>query len=128
RSATRDGLLRVAAEIHMRHIATAGDPFETGSARPLDFGHWAAHRLEALTAHRLRHGEAVAIGMALDARYSLQAGLLPPASLERICRLLAALGLPLWNEILDKPGGRLALLARPEGVRPHPRGGGQGAL
>ena len=45
-----------------------------GSARPLDYGHWAAHKLESLTRHHLRHGEAVAIGMALDARYSVLAG------------------------------------------------------
>ncbi|HWN94731.1 MAG TPA: 3-dehydroquinate synthase, partial [Methylomirabilota bacterium] len=30
------------AELHMNHIANSGDPFESGSARPLDFGHWAA--------------------------------------------------------------------------------------
>ena len=36
-------LIRRCAELHLRHIATSGDPFETGSARPLDFGHWAAH-------------------------------------------------------------------------------------
>ena len=53
-----------------------GDPFELGSSRPLDFGHWAAHKLEGLSSHRLRHGEAVAIGMALDTRYGVEAGLL----------------------------------------------------
>ncbi|MFQ5546411.1 MAG: 3-dehydroquinate synthase, partial [Acidiferrobacterales bacterium] len=63
-------LIRRCAEIHMRHITTGGDPFETGSARPLDFGHWSAHKLESLTNHALRHGEAVAIGIALDTRYS----------------------------------------------------------
>ncbi|HLM72126.1 MAG TPA: 3-dehydroquinate synthase, partial [Polyangiaceae bacterium] len=62
-------LIRRSAELHLAHIATSGDAFETGSTRPLDFGHWAAHKLEAMTAHELRHGEAVAIGMALDARY-----------------------------------------------------------
>ena len=59
----------------MRQIGQGGDPFETGSARPLDFGHWAAHRLESLTRYHLRHGEAVAIGMALDTRYSVLGGL-----------------------------------------------------
>jgi 3-dehydroquinate synthase len=37
------------ALLHARHIALGGDAFETGSSRPLDFGHWAAHKLEALT-------------------------------------------------------------------------------
>jgi 3-dehydroquinate synthase len=36
-------LIRRSAELHLNHIATSGDPFEFGSARPLDFGHWAAH-------------------------------------------------------------------------------------
>ena len=95
-------LVRTAAEIHMRHIATAGDPFEHGSARPLDFGHWAAHRLESLTDHELRHGEAVAIGMALDTRYSFETGLLSEACLERICSLLEGLGFSLWHDALAR--------------------------
>ena len=40
------------AELHVNHIATSGDPFEFGSARPLDFGHWAAHKLEQLSEYR----------------------------------------------------------------------------
>ena len=57
-------------QLHLDHIADYGDPFEMGSSRPLDFGHWAAHKLEHLTDYRLRHGEAVAIGMALDCTLS----------------------------------------------------------
>jgi 3-dehydroquinate synthase len=94
--------IRRAAELHLRHIAEGGDPFELGSARPLDFGHWAAHKLEALTQHALRHGEAVAIGMALDSRYSVAAGLLSEAALERICTLLETLGFRLWDEALAR--------------------------
>jgi 3-dehydroquinate synthase len=114
-------LIRRCAELHLRHIATSGDPFEAGSARPLDFGHWAAHRLETLTGHALRHGEAVAIGMALDARYSVEAGLLEPEALDRTLSLLAALGLPRWDDALDQvePGGRLAVLRGLEEFREH---------
>jgi 3-dehydroquinate synthase len=93
-------LVRVAAEIHLRHIASAGDPFEQGSARPLDFGHWAAHKLESLSDHALRHGEAVAIGMALDTCYSARTGLLDTPALERICSLLEGLGFTLWHDAL----------------------------
>lgn len=85
------------ARLHLTHIATSGDPFELGSARPLDFGHWAAHKLEILTEHRLRHGEAVAIGMALDTCYAVEVGLLDEAARERILALLGRLGLPLWD-------------------------------
>jgi 3-dehydroquinate synthase len=89
-----------AAALHLAHIAGSGDPFELGSARPLDFGHWAAHKLEMLTDHRLRHGEAVAIGMALDTCYATEIGLLPAAVRDRILALLAALGLPTWDVAL----------------------------
>ncbi len=88
------------ATLHMQQIAHGGDPFEMGSARPLDYGHWVAHKLERLSAHTLSHGEAVAIGLVLDARYSVLAGLLPAGEELRIYRVLAHLGLPLWHEQL----------------------------
>jgi 3-dehydroquinate synthase len=109
-------MIRRCAELHMRQIAHGGDPFETGSARPLDYGHWSAHKLESLTKHHLRHGEAVAIGMALDARYSVLAGLLAEGEDRRICALLEHLGFRLWHPALEArgPDGSLAVL---EGLR-----------
>jgi 3-dehydroquinate synthase len=92
--------IRRCAELHLGHIATAGDPFERGSARPLDYGHWAAHKLETLTEHALRHGEAVAIGMALDACYAVANGLLAPEARLRLLQLLQALGLPTFHPLL----------------------------
>jgi 3-dehydroquinate synthase len=89
-------------ELHLNHIASGGDPFETGSARPLDFGHWAAHKLEQLSDFQIRHGEAVAIGIALDVIYSRQIGLLDAKSAERILKLLEQLGFDLFaNELLN---------------------------
>jgi 3-dehydroquinate synthase len=87
------------AQLHLNHIAS-GDPFEKGSARPLDFGHWAAHRLEFLTDYRLRHGEAVAIGIALDTIYSWLAGYLSPDDCACVLDLLRAFGFDLWAEEL----------------------------
>jgi 3-dehydroquinate synthase len=109
-------MIRRCAELHMRQIAHGGDPFETGSARPLDFGHWAAHRLETLTHYHLRHGEAVAIGIALDIRYSVLARLLDQAAEERVHFLLDHLGFRLWHPALEMamPNGRYAVL---EGLR-----------
>lgn len=109
-------MIRRCAELHMRQIAHGGDPFETGSARPLDFGHWAAHRLETLTKYHLRHGEAVAIGMALDTRYSVLAGLLDAAAEQRIRFLLEHLGFRLWHSARESrmANGRHAVL---EGLR-----------
>lgn len=89
------------AELHLNHIATSGDPFEFGSSRPLDFGHWAAHKLEQLSEFKLRHGEAVAVGIALDTIYSRSLGCLNAAAAERTLRLLEALGFDLFaNELL----------------------------
>jgi 3-dehydroquinate synthase len=114
-------MIRRCAELHMRQIGEGGDPFETGSARPLDFGHWSAHKLESLTRNEVRHGEAVAIGVALDARYSVLAGLLAPGQDERVARLLERLGLPVWHPALAGPGpdGRPAILAGLDEFREH---------
>ena len=95
-------MIRRAAEIHMQHIAGGGDPFEFGSARPLDFGHWVAHKLESLSSHQVRHGEAVAIGMVIDSFCSVEQGLLEPGALEAICDLLEALGFSLWHPALEQ--------------------------
>ena len=90
------------AELHVNHIAGSGDPFEFGSARPLDFGHWAAHKLEQLSDYAIRHCEAVAMGIALDTIYSRKTGCLDAASAERVLRLLERLGFELFaNELLN---------------------------
>lgn len=109
------------AELHMRHIRTCGDPFEYGSARPLDFGHWSAHKLESLTHNGLRHGEAVGIGMALDTLYSVKMGHLPEPLGERILGVLKTVGLPLWVDELDgsTPDGTPAVLAGLREFREH---------
>ena len=114
-------LIRRCAEAHVRHIATGGDPFEQGSARPLDFGHWAAHKLEQLSAFHIHHGEAVAIGIALDVIYSTLAGHLDAASCERILSLIESLGFDLWAEELTHKGenGKLTVLNGLEEFREH---------
>lgn len=95
------------AQLHLDHIAGSGDPFEFGSSRPLDFGHWAAHKLEQLSSYTLRHGEAVGIGLALDSTYSYLAGLLPEADWRRILRLLSSLNLAVYTpELSYRPPGR----------------------
>src|SRR5687767_4024206 len=96
-------LIYRSAELHLNHIATSGDPFEYGSARPLDFGHWSAHKLEQISDYRIRHGEAVATGIALDVIYSRSMGYLDAVSAERILRLLELLGFELFaNELLHE--------------------------
>jgi len=109
-------MIRRCAELHMRQIAHGGDAFESGTGRPLDFGHWSAHRLEALTAHELRHGEAVAIGIALDTRYSVQIGMLAAGTEERVHGVLKRLGFHLWHPAMEAKdaSGHLLIL---DGIR-----------
>jgi 3-dehydroquinate synthase len=106
-----DRLIKDSAELHMRQIRLGGDPFEAGSARPLDFGHWSAHKLEYMSRNAVSHGEAVAIGVALDTRYSVMTGLLAEGEDERILRLLRQLGFTLWHDALKQRDaqGRLSL-------------------
>lgn len=94
--ATMSYLIHRCAEMHTEHIGS-GDPFEFGSSRPLDFGHWAAHKLEYLTDFEVRHGEAVAIGIALDCVYANKIGMLLDADLDRIYNVLVKLGFDLYH-------------------------------
>jgi len=109
-------ILRRCAELHLSHILESGDPFEQHNARPLDFGHWSAHKLEQLSGFRLRHGEAVAIGIALDTIYSEKAGLLPGARAKQILACLNALGFTLHDGALQNGD---ALLEGLEEFREH---------
>jgi 3-dehydroquinate synthase len=114
-------LIRRCAELHLTHIATAGDPFEKDSARPLDFGHWSAHKLEQISNFTRSHAEAVAIGIALDVIYSRLSGLLRERSCERILKLLENLGFELYaDELLDADRkGNLRILDGLEEFREH---------
>jgi 3-dehydroquinate synthase len=113
--------IRRCAELHLRHIASGGDPFEGGSARPLDFGHWAAHKLEVLSHHALRHGEAVAIGIALDSRYSYEVGSISEQDFLAIMKLLEGVGLPTQHPLLSATNskGELLILEGLEEFRQH---------
>lgn len=93
-------LIYTCARLHMEHIA-GGDPFEKGSSRPLDFGHWSAHKLEQLTGFEVIHGEAVAMGIALDSMYSCLSGRLSDADLQRIILLLKKLGFATTHPLME---------------------------
>lgn len=116
-----DAIWQRSAELHLRHICRpseqggSGDPFEFKSARPLDLGHWAGHQLEQLSDFQLRHGEAVAIGLALDARYSSRIGLMAPAVSQHIHQTLLGLGFTLSHPALGQP----ALLDGIDAFREH---------
>ncbi|TCC97897.1 3-dehydroquinate synthase [Pedobacter hiemivivus] len=93
-------LIKHCAKLHLDHIAGA-DPFETGSARPLDFGHWSAHKQEQLSQFTVLHGEAVAMGIALDSTYSFFAGLLTEDKLQRILSVMLQLSFEITDPIIQ---------------------------
>lgn len=118
-----DKLIFECAKLHLEHISTSGDPFEMGSSRPLDFGHWSAHKLEQLTGYELRHGEAVAIGIALDVTYSWLKGMLKKDEWEQIIDTLKRCGFKLFvpelESDLDTPSSRDSLLHGLQEFREH---------
>ncbi|MEY4006955.1 MAG: hypothetical protein RLZZ221_3051 [Verrucomicrobiota bacterium] len=116
-----EAVIRESARQHLEHIAAGGDPFERGSARPLDFGHWAAHKLEQLSEFRVSHGEAVAVGMAIDLIYARRIGLLPEAVAERILGVIRGLGFELFAPVREirSSSGRQDMLDGLEEFREH---------
>lgn len=116
---TMEHLIYECARLHLEHIA-GGDPFELGSSRPLDFGHWAAHKLEYLTDYTVRHGEAVAIGIALDVMYSFLIGMLDETACNRIIQLIQKLGFQVYHpQLLIKQADHYALLLGLAEFREH---------
>lgn len=109
------------ALLHARHIALGGDPYEMGSSRPLDFGHWAAHKMEQLSGFAVSHAAAVSVGLWLDVNYSVKAGLLDASSATRIGEVLEIMNLPMFDETLMQRDaqGRLKVLAGLEEFREH---------
>jgi 3-dehydroquinate synthase len=97
-------VIRRCAELHVQHIAESGDPFEYGSARPLDFGHWAAHKLEQMSHVVISHGKAVAMGIALNRLYSQKSGMLSAPATERILALIQKLGFAIHDPLMSPSG------------------------
>ncbi|MDA0213776.1 MAG: 3-dehydroquinate synthase [Planctomycetota bacterium] len=93
-------IIKRSAQLHLDHITQSGDAFEIHEARPLDFGHWAAHKLESMSTYEIAHGDAVAIGIALDCEYAVRMKMLPQADSNRIIASLKALRLPTWHPLL----------------------------
>jgi len=74
------------------------DPFEKGRRAVLNLGHTFGHALEAGSGYKIRHGEAVAIGMVMAARLSVKLGLASRNLLDSIQNSLISLGLPVEYE------------------------------
>ena len=108
--------LRHSVLLHLEHITRGGDPFEAEMARPLDFGHWSAHKLEPLSEYTLRHGEAVSIGVALDSLYSSRVHKLSRLDARRVVGCLSQIGLPTSHPRL---ADKAALFSGLEEFRQH---------
>ncbi len=111
-------LIKRCAQLHVMHIGGT-DPFERGSLRPLDFGHWSAHKLEQLSNFDVLHGEAVAMGIALDTIYSNLAGLLPAKQASRIIHLLQKLDFELTHPLMSMTSANSEILAGLQEFREH---------
>jgi len=118
---TLEETVRRSAVLHLDHIRQGADPFEMGDARPLDFGHWAAHRLEGLSDYAVRHGQGVAIGIALDSHYAWRTGLLGRGEFDAILDAFVRAGLPVWHPLLEQRDaeGTLAVVEGIEQFREH---------
>ena len=104
----------IAHSVAMKARIVAEDERETSGHRALlNLGHTFGHALEAATgfSDRLLHGEAVALGMVLAARFSARRGLLSAAEAERIAAHLSAAGLPSELASLNLAGDGQALAA-----------------
>jgi len=102
----------------------AEDERESGARALLNFGHTFGHAIESAAGYGvILHGEAVAAGMALAARFSARLGRMPGADAERLVTLLERLDLPVvaprfprdtWLEYMGRDkkneGGRITLI------------------
>jgi 3-dehydroquinate synthase len=90
-----------------------------GSSRPLDFGHWSAHKLETLSGFSIRHGEAVALGIALDSAYSYVSGRLSADDAKSIIALLKNVGLQTTHPLMEITSDDSAVLRGLNEFREH---------
>ena len=114
--------VRRCCELKARVVAA--DERESGERALLNFGHTFGHAIESATGYGTwLHGEAVAAGMVLAARFSVRTGRLPADDAERLVALLRRLGLPVdapriaretWLEFMGRDkkneAGRVTLI------------------
>ena len=114
--AALERLVLAASAIKARLIER--DPYEKDLRRPLNFGHTVGHPLETVTGYGpLLHGEAVAFGMAVEARVAAARGWLPESVLDRLLSLLGRCRLPVSADELPVAVRADALVAATEKVR-----------
>ena len=88
-----DQIVRRAIAVKIRIIAA--DPFEQGVRAALNLGHTVGHAVELASGFHIRHGEAVAIGMVVEARLAERLSLATKELSEQIASARKGLGLPI---------------------------------
>jgi 3-dehydroquinate synthase len=81
--------------VRMKAAVVSADLREAGPRETLNYGHTLGHAIERAEHYRMRHGEAVAIGMVFAAAVAVAAGRLDAATAQRHRRVLASVGLPV---------------------------------
>lgn len=85
----------VTRAIHVKREVVQDDPYEQGRRATLNLGHTFGHAIERVTHYGIRHGEAVAIGLATAAHLSVRLGHCPSSLRPRIETILHRLRLPV---------------------------------
>jgi 3-dehydroquinate synthase len=97
------GLAELIAEsVRIKASVVARDERESGLRKVLNFGHTIGHAIESVSKYTLLHGEAVAIGMALESALAERIGVAEPGTSNTIRQALGAIGLPSMFPALDR--------------------------
>jgi 3-dehydroquinate synthetase len=96
--ANLESIVKRAMAVKIQVIET--DPYEKGIRAALNLGHTVGHAVELVSKFELRHGEAIAIGMVVEAKYAERIGIAHKGLTDKISQTLSALGLPI--DIPDK--------------------------
>lgn len=84
----------IVRSVQIKADVVASDERESGRRRILNFGHTIGHAVEAASSYSLLHGEAIAVGMALESRLAEKAGIAEQGTTERVENILTIAGLP----------------------------------
>jgi 3-dehydroquinate synthase len=92
----------IADSVRIKASVVARDEREAGLRKVLNFGHTIGHAIESVSNYALLHGEAVAIGMALESALAERLGIAAPGTADAVRGALDGLGLPYSFPALDR--------------------------
>lgn len=101
----------IARSVALKASVVERDEKEVGLRKALNLGHTIGHAIEAALDYNIRHGEAVAIGLAAECSLAVEMGLLRDSVRERVVRLLRAFGLPVRIPIVERRARFFSALA-----------------